>query len=216
MGECTYDKDEHDFSSWNLTRGSVSLQEDRLLLVLPSSKTDPFRRGVTLTISAARDEAFAVKSLRNLLERFPKSHYHPLFSTSAGTFNRTYVTRKLHEGIIQVIRLEEEPQHPQDWLDYRRKRYNCLVDGSQTPTGCILTPPPIGYITRLADIREHNLSHQEYPLLPAHHLPPRFRPYQIILNPTTKSTLVDNVYLRVLGFGSEARYVRRQGRGLGI
>ena len=99
MGEFTYDKVEGNFSSWNLTQGSVSLLGDRLLLVLPASKTDPFRQGVTLTISAANDEACAVKSLRNLFERFPKSHYHPLFSTSAGTFSRGYVTKKLQEGI---------------------------------------------------------------------------------------------------------------------
>ena len=139
---------------------------------------------------------------------YPPQLGHSTVHMLLGNFMRESISW-VTEGIIQVTRLEEKPQHPQDWLDYRRKRYNCLVDGSQTPTGCILTPPPIGYITRLADIREHNLSHQEYPLLPAHHLPPRFRPYQIILNPTTKSTLVDNVYLRVLGFGSEARYVRR-------
>ena len=99
MGEFTYDKVECDFNSWNLTRGSVSLSEDRLFLVLPASKTDPFRRGVTLTISAAADEACAIKSLRNLFERFPKAHHQPLFSNLAGTFSRNYVTRKLQEGI---------------------------------------------------------------------------------------------------------------------
>ena len=51
-----------------------------------------------MTISAASDEACAVKSLRNLLEQFPKSHSHPLFSDSAGTLNRIYVTKKL-QGI---------------------------------------------------------------------------------------------------------------------
>ena len=43
MGEFTYDKVESDFRSWHVTRGSISLQEDRLLLVLSASKTDPFR-----------------------------------------------------------------------------------------------------------------------------------------------------------------------------
>ena len=66
MGEFTYNKVERDFSSWNLTRGLVSFSEDRLFLVIPSCKTDPFRRGITLTISAASDEACAVASLNNL------------------------------------------------------------------------------------------------------------------------------------------------------
>ena len=42
MGEFTYDNVEPDFSFWNLTRGSVSLLEDRLFLVLPASKIDLF------------------------------------------------------------------------------------------------------------------------------------------------------------------------------
>ena len=52
-----------------------------------------------MTILAACNEACAVKSLRNLFERFPKFHYRPLFSSPAGTFNRGYVIRKLQEGI---------------------------------------------------------------------------------------------------------------------
>ena len=48
MGEFNYDEVDSDFSSWHLTRGSISLQEDRLVLVLPASKTDPFRQEVTL------------------------------------------------------------------------------------------------------------------------------------------------------------------------
>ena len=102
MGEFTYNNVESDFSSWNLTRGSVSLLEDRLFLVLPASKTDPFRRGVTLTIPAATDEACAVKSLRNLFERFPKAYYQPLFPTRAGTFSRNYVTRQLQKGVCTL------------------------------------------------------------------------------------------------------------------
>ena len=102
MGEFTYNKVESDFSSWNLTRGSVSLSEDRLFLVIPSCKTDPFRRGITLTISAANDEACVVTSLNNLFTRFPKANNHPLFTNHAGTFSRNYVTRKLQEGICAL------------------------------------------------------------------------------------------------------------------
>ena len=42
MAEFTYNKVESDFRSWYLTRGSIFLQEDQLLLALPASKTDPF------------------------------------------------------------------------------------------------------------------------------------------------------------------------------
>ena len=127
----------------------MTLQEDRLLLVFPSSKTDPFRRQMTLTISAARDEACVVKSLRNFFERFPKSHYHPLFSTSAGTFNRTYVTRKLQEGI-------------------RILGYGGNCTGHLFRRGAATSARLAGLLEEkiqlLADTREHNLSHHEYPL----------------------------------------------------
>lgn len=99
MGKFTYDKVESDFSSWNFTRGFVSLSEDRLFLVIPSCKTDPFRQGVTLTISAASDGACAIKSLNKLFTRFPRANYQRLFSNHVGTFSRNYVTRKLQEGI---------------------------------------------------------------------------------------------------------------------
>ncbi len=99
MGEFTYDKVECDFNSWNLTRGSVFVLQDPLFFVFPASKTDPFRRGITLTISATTDEAFALKSLRNLFEQFAQLHHRPLFSNSAGTFGCNYVTKKLPERI---------------------------------------------------------------------------------------------------------------------
>ena len=54
MGEFIYDKVEGNFRSWNLTRGSISLRGDRLLLVLPASKTDPFRQSVTVKGAASR------------------------------------------------------------------------------------------------------------------------------------------------------------------
>jgi len=49
----------HEVKQWHLTRSSVILLNDSLELTLPSSKTDPFRRGVTLTIAATGDEACA-------------------------------------------------------------------------------------------------------------------------------------------------------------
>lgn len=88
MDEFTYDKVKSDFSSWKLTRGSVSLSEDRLFLVIPSCKTDPFCQRIALTISAASDEACVVTSLNNLFTRFPKANNHPLFTHHVGTFSR--------------------------------------------------------------------------------------------------------------------------------
>ena len=102
MGEFIYDKVGSDFRSWHLTCGSIFFQEDRLLLVLPASKIDPFRQGVILIILAACNEVCAMNSLRNLFEQFPKSHYHLLFSSPVRTFNRRYVIKK-HQERINIL-----------------------------------------------------------------------------------------------------------------
>lgn len=99
MGGFTYNKVKSNFSSWNLTRGSVSLSEDRLFLVIPFCKTDPFCREVTLTILAANNKACAIKSFNNLFTQFPRANYNLLFSNHTGTFSRNYVTKKLQEDI---------------------------------------------------------------------------------------------------------------------
>ena len=54
MGEFIWSQSDRtsDFKQWHL-----NFQDDALQLTLPSSKTDPFRRGVTLTIAAVDDEA---------------------------------------------------------------------------------------------------------------------------------------------------------------
>ena len=61
-----------------------------------------FCQGVTLTISAATDNAYSVKSFWNLFEQFPKAYYQSLFGTYAGTFSRNDVTRKLKEEICTL------------------------------------------------------------------------------------------------------------------
>ena len=63
VDEFTYsakDLDNPDFSQWFLTRRSVTLHEDHLELILPASKTDSFRRGITLKVAALGDDACLV------------------------------------------------------------------------------------------------------------------------------------------------------------
>lgn len=106
MGEFTWsqqDGEQPDFAAWNLTRGSVKLYEDHLLLLLPASKTDPFRRGVSITIAATGDEACAVRSIRHLFTCFSASTSSPLFQTAAGVlFTRRLATDILREK-LQVM-----------------------------------------------------------------------------------------------------------------
>lgn len=104
-GEFTYTAREcltNDFDAWHLTRRSITFQDDHITLSLPSSKTDPFRRGVTLTIAEVDDSACAVASLRHLYKYFPESSSAPLFTTSTGSFTRDYVTSRLRSGLAQL------------------------------------------------------------------------------------------------------------------
>ena len=106
IGELTYNKVESDFRAWHLTCGSISLQEDWVLLVFPASKTNPFCQGVIWTISTSCNKAYAVKFLCNLFEQFFKSHYCLLFSPLSGIFNCGYVIRNFRED-INILGYEE-------------------------------------------------------------------------------------------------------------
>ncbi len=89
MGDFTWSQSDRtsDFKQWHLTRSSVIFQNDSLGLTLPSSKTDPFRRGITLTI-AVSDEACVKASLTNLFSRFPAPLLAPLFDPGSHTEHR--------------------------------------------------------------------------------------------------------------------------------
>ena len=99
VGEFTYsssDREKADFSQWFLTRRSVTLYDDYLELRLPASKTDPFRRGITLTVAASGDNACPVRALRHLF-RWKASLDSPLFETASG------FTRELVVGQVRQI-----------------------------------------------------------------------------------------------------------------
>ena len=95
MGEITW-------STWNnqsflqlLPRGSIQFVPDGVILQSLASKTDPFRRGVTIPLSTSGDIACPVSALCTLVERYPQPATAPLFSQLLGQFNRKWVLRKL-------------------------------------------------------------------------------------------------------------------------
>ena len=99
VGEFTYSSSDHDkadFNKWFLTRRSVALFKDHLELTLPASKTDPFRRGTTLTVAASGDDACPVRALRHLF-RWKAPLDSPLFQTAGG------FTRELVIGQVRHI-----------------------------------------------------------------------------------------------------------------
>ncbi len=102
MGEFTWSQSDRtsDFKQWHLTRSSVIFQNDSLELTLPSSKTDPFRRGITLTI-AVSDEACVKASLTNMFSRFPAPLLAPLFDLGY-LYARTHVTEVLRRTLATL------------------------------------------------------------------------------------------------------------------
>ena len=104
VGEFTYSKrdlQQEDFGEWFLTRRSVRLFDDHLELTLPASKTDPFRRGITLTVAASGDDACAVKALRHLF-RWEAPPDAPLFQLGGSAFTREAVTSNLREVLTSL------------------------------------------------------------------------------------------------------------------
>jgi hypothetical protein len=98
-----------EFAQWNLTRRSIQFEEDRLLLTLPSSETDPFRKGVTITLSALSYAACPVTAVRNLYELCPSwTPLAPLFARPPGdgpgseAFTREYLVQHLRELLGQL------------------------------------------------------------------------------------------------------------------
>jgi integrase len=118
VGEFTWSNGDYNpdyplaFARRHLTWRSVDIQADRLLLTIPTSKTDPFRHGVTLTISPASDAACPLAAIQNLRTltmagRRPSQFdvLQPLFvRPNNQPFSRDYVVRCLrlcltHRGI---------------------------------------------------------------------------------------------------------------------
>lgn len=96
IGEFTWSSGDlnEEFASYFAVRRSVALHNDHLEFSLPSSKTDPFRRGVTIAIAAADDDACAVRSLRYLFTTFPSAATDPLFNPGK-PFTRHLVAQEL-------------------------------------------------------------------------------------------------------------------------
>ena len=85
-----------DFAEFHTTRRSVRLLKDRLELSLPSSKTDPYRKNIILTIIATGDIACPVASLHYLFNRFLSRPVDSLFYSSK-PFTRQLVTDTLRQ-----------------------------------------------------------------------------------------------------------------------
>lgn len=102
-GEFTYEANEAgdpEFARWKVTRRSILLHEEFMTLRLPASKTDPFRKGINIHITATGDAACPVKSMRRLLS-LGELDAAPLFQARGQAFSRKYVTEALRRSLAR-------------------------------------------------------------------------------------------------------------------
>ena len=70
VGEFTYREADRElgvsFSKWFLTKQSIRMSDDGtyMELTVPASKTDPFRKGITLTIAASTDAGCPINAMK--------------------------------------------------------------------------------------------------------------------------------------------------------
>jgi hypothetical protein len=100
MGEFTWSSWDHQSFIHHLSRGSVQFVNEGVILHLPASKTDPFRKGVSIPFSPSNDEICPVTALRTLFQRYPKPTSSPLFSRLCGPFDRQWVLRKMSQALL--------------------------------------------------------------------------------------------------------------------
>jgi hypothetical protein len=80
-GEFTWDDWNNTTHLTHLSRGSVQFRDKGVLLHLPKSKTDQFRKGNDIAISPSGDSTCPVAALQLLFKKYPKSDpTSPLFS----------------------------------------------------------------------------------------------------------------------------------------
>jgi hypothetical protein len=97
-GEFTWDSWDSSSSQFHLSRRHVTINRDNsATVILPASKTDPFRKGVAIQLAPSQSSICPVRALRHLLDRFPRDPSHPLFSRTLGPFSRQYIVDKVKE-----------------------------------------------------------------------------------------------------------------------
>jgi integrase len=106
IGEITYSPQDiqhpraADFPKWFVTKRSVQIHtgggHGSLSITLPASKTDPFRKSVTILVAGTGDIACPVKAMAQYLRHDQRPANSPLFVTPENLpFTREYLIRRL-------------------------------------------------------------------------------------------------------------------------
>jgi hypothetical protein len=134
IGEFTWSQWDSQSFLLHLSRGSVHFVPDGVLLQLPTSKTDPFRKGVSIPWSQSSEATCSVSALQLLFHRYPKpipySVVHMAHSIENGFSVRylkyCYLPASTPRDTL-VILFVVAPRFPLSWLGLLR-RTSCKWD----------------------------------------------------------------------------------------
>jgi hypothetical protein len=96
----TWDTLSHQF---HLARKHITFNTNgSIILTLPVSKTDPYRKGTPIYLSQSPSILCPVKALTTLFQAHPKQPDDPLFSHTFGPFSRTYLITTIKDLLFRA------------------------------------------------------------------------------------------------------------------
>lgn len=104
-GEFTWDTwDPTTSPRFALARKHVTFNADgSVTLLLPASKTDPSRKGISIQLAATPTSFLCpVTALKILFQQCPALPNQPLFTRLSGPFNQRYIVAQVHELLLRA------------------------------------------------------------------------------------------------------------------
>jgi integrase len=103
-GEFTWETWNASSSRSHLARKHVKFNPNgSVTLTLPASKTDPYRKGTPIHLSQSKFSPLCpVRALSTLLQTHPGQSDDPLFSRTAGPFNRAFLVDQIKELLLRA------------------------------------------------------------------------------------------------------------------
>lgn len=92
----------HHHSNHISREDTSNLRDGSITLTLPTSKTDPYRKGIPIHLSQSSSSLCPIRALSTLFHTQPRRPDDPLFSRAFGSFSRTYIIDKVKELLLRA------------------------------------------------------------------------------------------------------------------
>jgi hypothetical protein len=102
-GEFTWDIWSKQYHRSHLSRKHVFFSTNSIILTLPASKTNPFRRSVDIHLASSQSPLCPIAALTQLFNTYPCSPLQPLFTRPHGqSFIKQFLLSTIHHLLLQV------------------------------------------------------------------------------------------------------------------